>query len=70
MSLYNALFGNNSLAQIAMAAIGNPDVGRFRDAWVEMDRLERAIIRRERIEACKRVAGAPFRLAHRLMTGQ
>lgn len=37
MSLYNLLQGVNSQAEIALALIGNPDVGRFRDGWLELD---------------------------------
>lgn len=37
MSLYNMLFGQRQHSGVVMAVLGNPDVGRFRDAWVERD---------------------------------
>jgi len=39
MSLYNMLFGQNPLAPLLMAALGNPDVGRYRDAYLDGDRI-------------------------------
>ena len=35
MSLYGLVFGKNPSSDDILAALGNPDVGRFRDAWVE-----------------------------------
>lgn len=35
MSLYNMIFGMNAKTDEILAMLGNPDVGRLRDTWIE-----------------------------------
>lgn len=35
MSLYNMIFGMNFRTDDILAMLGNPDVGRLRDTWIE-----------------------------------
>lgn len=41
MSLYNALFGMNQMSDVLLAALGltRADVGRFRDCYIQNDRI-------------------------------
>lgn len=45
---YNAVFGKNPVSSLLLEVLGNPEVGRFRDAWVESvdDELRIAIYTR------------------------
>lgn len=35
MSLYNLVHGRNPLSSLVLASLGNPDVPRYRDAWLD-----------------------------------
>ena len=39
MSLYNLIHGTNPIAPILLHALGNPDVPRFRDIYVDDDKI-------------------------------